>query len=485
MLQYSDNSIYCNSGKKHGLIFMIYPIILCGGHGARLWPISRENLPKQFIGFASETSLLQNSIKRIEKLPGINNLYIITNQEHKLLAEEQLAEISVKEAKIILEPCVRSTAPAVTLAALDVYEQNPDAIMMVFSSDHDIKHAEKFKKLMLEACDFALKNNKFVLISSKALYSETDYGYIKHGKVVDVNADNNELYLIENFIEKPNKSVADGLIKDGYQWNTGIFVLPAKLYVEQMNRQALSTISACKKSLQKARKTTAEGSNYRIIAINGEEFEKCEASFVDEILTTEPENATVISSSIGWSDVGSWKSIYSVQNKDMDGNVIKAEPCISVNSHNIQVYSNNKNKLIAAVNLEDVTIVDSEDAVLVLNTKYSQEVREVVNTLRLRHMGKFLFDNLVRRSWGYSDTLLKRGGFVLKKLTIYPGKTYSCKGSSKSKHFVMVRGQINFSASELNKCFKKNASFSYDIDGAYKIHNPHESNIVELIKVEF
>ncbi|MCE2991929.1 MAG: hypothetical protein LW825_03265 [Candidatus Jidaibacter sp.] len=464
---------------------MIYPVILCGGHGTRLWPISRENVPKQFIGFASETSLLQNSIKRIEGLTDIHNLYILTNQDHRFLAEEQLAEIHVKSAKIILEPYIKGTAPALSLAALDIYKKNSDAIMMVFSSDHDIEHSEKFRKLMIAATKLAQKSNKFVVISSEATYPETGYGYIKPSQIIDTDADNNKLYLIEKLIAKPNKVDAEKLIKEGYQWNAGIFIIPVKLFLEQMQKQCSATIDACKKSLQKARRTMSEGSGYHIIAADKEEFEKCELSVIDDVLTTNVEHSAVIGSSIGWSDIGSWKSIYAVQAKDENGNVLKADSCVSINSHNIQVYSNNHNKLIAAVNLNDITIVDSGDAVMVLNTEYSQDVREVVKTLRLRNIESFLFDNSVRRPWGHFDTLLKRGGFVLKRLTIYPGKTYACKGSGKSKHFVMVQGQINFIASKLNKLFKKNASFSYDVDGAYEIHNPHKSDLVELIKVEF
>lgn len=464
---------------------MIYPVILCGGHGTRLWPISRENLPKQFIGFASKTSLLQNSVNRIKSLPGIGMLYILTNHTQRFLAEEQLAAIGVKSAEIILEPAAKSTSPAITLAALHLESRDPDAVMLVLSSDNEITHPHRFRKLLMGASRLAKKNNKFLLFGSEAVYPETGYGYIKPGSVIDSDESNVEICEIEKFIEKPSELEATACIKAGYQWNSGIFVLPVKLYLEEMQIHAPKILEACRASMKAGHQALSTHSHYSIVHVDHKEFEKCPTDSIDYALLEKTNKYALVKTKIGWSDVGSWGSVYSIQKKDSDGNVIKADSCVSINNHNVQVYSNNKDKLIAAVNLDNITIVDSEDAVLILNTESSQDVKKIINTLRSNHMDNFLSNATIHRTWGRYSVLLKQNSFVVKRIFLSPGRTYASKGSLKSRHFITVKGDVTLISKSTVSAFKEGNSFSYDEKGSYKIRNLSKSETAEFIKIEF
>ncbi len=464
---------------------MIYPVILCGGHGARLWPISRENLPKQFIGFGSKTSLLQNSVNRIKTLPNIKTLYILTSQTQRILAEEQLATVGIKSAEIILEPSPKSTCPAITLAALHIAERDPEAIMLVLSSDNEITHPNRFRKIITCATRLAKKNNKFLLFGSEAIYPEVGYGYIKPGAMIDKDEDRIEIYEIEKFIEKPSELEAAACINDGYQWNSGIFILPIKLYLDEMQIHAPKILDACKASMKAGQHTVSADTNYSITHLDHKEFEACPTDSIDYALLEKTKEYGLIKTKIGWSDVGSWGSIYSIQKKDSDGNVIKADSCVSINNHNVQVYGSNKGKLIAAVNLENVTIVDSENAILILNTKSSQDVKKIVSTLRSNHMEQFLVDSMIHLTWGYYFVLLRQSSFIIKRLFIAPGKTYASKGSSKSRHFIVVKGKATLISKTTVNSLNEGAHFSYGARGPYKIRNLDKSTYSELIKIEF
>jgi mannose-1-phosphate guanylyltransferase/mannose-6-phosphate isomerase len=465
---------------------MIYPVILCGGHGSRLWPISRENRPKQFIGFATSKSLLQNTIKRIDGLPRMRNPYILTNQKQRYLVENQLLELGVSSAEIILESEMKSTSPAITLAAIEIFKENPNGIMLILSSDNDIKKAKEFRKVLASATDLSAEKNKFLLFGSKAYYPEPAYGYIKSGHVIGAKDDGTSICRIEKFIEKPSIMEAEACIKDGYQWNSGIFVLPVSLYLEEMGIYSPSILENCRQSIAYGNKFKSKDSPYSVTTVSAEAFGECQEISIDYALMEKTDNAAVVRTGIGWSDVGSWSGIYEIQNKDGDGNVIKAKSCISINNRDVQVYSQNKNKLIAAVNLEGITIVDSYDAVLVLDTKSSQDVKKVVNNLKLEGKFKFLTDPVTFHSWGKYEVVTKTGKFVVKKVTLNQKKTYISNGNSKRKQFMVVKGKVELVIKgQENQVHSTGSYFIVDPNKKYKIRCLLDDAPSKLLKLEF
>ncbi len=459
---------------------MIYPVIMCGGYGTRLWPLSRTNLPKQFIKAFSGRSLFQNTLQRISNKKIFHEPYIVTNIEQKYLVKEQLEEESIPHAEIFLEPEPHSTAPAITIAALEIVKRDPNAIILALSSDSEIKKPKTFVRILNEASKVAIKNNKFLLFSSKPTYVETGYGYIKSGETLNKSKDDINVYGIKHFIEKPSFSEADACIKAGYQWNSGIFLMPAKQFLEELGLYAPDISNSCKETLKKSKIHNENG--YRWVELDKQTFASCPIDSIDYAVMEKTKNSAVVKTDIGWYDVGSWQTFYEITPKDSDGNILSGE-IISINNRNSHIYSTDRTRILAAIDVNNLTIVQTTDATLVIPRERSQDVKKIISILKDRNSTDFLQDTKSYFNWGSSEIIRKESLFKLKKITIKSKHKMPASGNSKAKHFVVTKGKASFKFGTTKLTLNRNESLMLEQGVKYSISNKTNKQL-ELVKME-
>ena len=463
----------------------VFPVILCGGQGTRLWPVSREDMPKQLITFFDNKSLLQSSVLRIEDLPSIGDIIISTNAKQRFLIEEQLSDIGAKNIEIILEPSAKSTAPPITLAAMSALERHKDAVLLVLSSDNEIKNEETFKQIIKSATKLSFDAKKFVLFGSEPIYPESGYGYIKFGDLIIEDEEKIGIHKIEKFIEKPSTLEAEALIREGYKWNSGIFVLPAKLLLDEMEKLAPDIYHPCKAAFDKRHEHQSKDTGYKIISLPATEFNQTLSDSIDYALIEKTESASVVSASIGWSDVGSWKSIYEVGAKDCDGNITRGDNLIAINNKNTFVFSRCNDRVIAALDLENVCIIDTDDATLITSTEGSQDVKKVVQSLQFEDKHHYLRSTLHTFRWGNYNIKLFDKHIVIKKMHIFIGKTYKNHGGFRSKEIFITSGVVDVQFGDVKKRLRKGDEMIVPRAVEYSIKNISKIKQAELVKVEF
>jgi mannose-1-phosphate guanylyltransferase/mannose-6-phosphate isomerase len=459
---------------------MIYPVIMCGGYGTRLWPLSRTNLPKQFIKAFAGRSLFQNTLGRISNPKHFHAPYIVTNIEQKYLVKEQLEEEAVPHAKIYLEPEPHSTAPAITVAALDILKHDPNAVMLALSSDSEIKKPKTFVRILNEAAKVAIKHKKFLLFSSKPTYTETGYGYIRSGEILNEPKDGVHVHEISHFIEKPSFSEAESCIKSGYQWNSGIFLLPVKQFLEELEMFAPEIHRTCKTTIKASSEQRENG--YSLINLDKENFANCPVDSIDYAVMEKTKNSAVVKTNIGWYDVGSWQTFYEVTPKDSDGNILSGN-IISINSKDSHIYSTDKTRILAAIDIHNLTIVQTTDATLVIPRERSQDVKKIISILKERESTDFLQDTKTYFNWGSSEIIRKETLFKLKKIIIKPKHKMPAAGNSKAKHFIVTKGKAYFKFGTTKLTLNRNESLMLEHGIKYSISNRTTKGL-EIVKME-
>ncbi len=459
---------------------MIYPVVLCGGYGTRLWPLSRTNLPKQFIKAFAGRSLFQNTLSRISDGKLFYSPYVITNIEQKYLVKEQLEEEAVPHARVFLEPEPHSTAPAITIAALDIAKHDPNAVILALSSDSEIKKPKTFVRILEESAKIAVKNKKFLLFGSKPTYTETGYGYIRSGHTLNNPKDDIHVYEIKHFVEKPSFSEAEACINAGYQWNSGIFLLPVTQFLAELAEHAPDILNSCKNTLSKSDENAENG--YKWITLDKETFSSCPTDSIDYALMEKTKNSAVVKTNIGWYDVGSWQTFYEVSPKDSDGNILSGE-VISINSKNSHIYSTDKTRILAAIDVHNLTVVQTTDATLVIPRERSQDVKKIISILKDRNATDFLQDTKTYFNWGSSEIIRKEHLFKLKKIIIKPKHKLNAAGNSKSKHFVVTKGKAYFKFGTTKLVLRRNESLMLEHGVKYTIANKTLKNL-EIVKME-
>ncbi len=443
---------------------MITPVILCGGSGTRLWPISRKLYPKQFISLVNDNTLFQDTILRLPK--EVANPIIICNEDYRFLAAEQLRQINKDSYDIILEPVGKNTAPAIALAALST---GNDSLILVLPADHVIKDEEYFNKLVLEAIPLA-ESGKLVTFGVVPTEVHTGYGYIKGGRKIDAGL------VVDQFIEKPSTKNAKQYFESGeYYWNSGIFLFNSSRYLEELNKFRPNIYEACKNSMR-GKKT-----DFNFLRVDEESFKECPNESVDYAVMENTADAVVIPMDVGWSDVGSWSSLWDITNKDKNGNVIQGD-VITLNSNNSFIKSDDK--MVAAIGVDNLVIAATKDVVMIANKDNAHNVNMIARQLKDDKRNEWETHREVYRPWGKYDLVDFGDCYQVKKITVKPDATLSLqKHQHRAEHWIVVTGTAKVTKGKETILLAENESIDIPIGIVHSLGNPGKVDL-ELIEIQ-
>tara|TARA_A100001011_G_scaffold165279_1_gene173947 strand:+ start:5155 stop:6591 length:1437 start_codon:yes stop_codon:yes gene_type:complete len=452
----------------------IVPLILCGGKGTRLWPLSRASYPKQFLSIekGEKLSLLQKTIKRIQPLKNLKKPILVCNEEHRFIVAEQMRELNIDDFIIILEPFGRNTAPAITIAAIKSLELEEDPILLVLSSDHEIKNIEKFLTILNEGSKYA-EQNKLVTFGIVPTSPDIGYGYIKASKPFSTNI---EGFAIESFLEKPDLNTAKKLIKDNrFTWNSGMFVFKAKEIIKEINKFTPDIFFSCKKALNNS------VLDLDFQRLEKDSFEKCNNISIDIAVMEKTSKGIVIPLDVGWSDIGSWEAVWETSKKDPNGNFTDGKVVLE-NTKNS--YLRSEERLIVGVDLDDLIIVETRDAILISNKKSSQKVKNIVNTLKKSKIPECDTHAKIYRPWGHYLSLVQANRWQVKLISVKPGEKLSLQmHHHRSEHWVVVSGAAKVEVAEKIEVLTENQSVYIPLGSKHRLSNPGKIPLI-LIEVQ-
>jgi mannose-1-phosphate guanylyltransferase len=448
---------------------MITPIILAGGSGSRLWPKSRAKLPKQFLNLTSNHTMLQDTMLRLEGLQLTESL-VICNEDHRFLAAEQLRQIPQFKSRILLEPMGKNTAPALTLAALQVIKNDPNATLLVLAADHVISDLENFKQTIHEGALLA-EAGKLVTFGIVPHMPHTGYGYIKTGPEVLQG------FKVDRFVEKPDLKRAQEYLDTGdYLWNSGMFMFKANRFIDEMAKYSPDILDACEKTL------ASTHIDLDFIRVNESEFAKCPEDSIDYAVMEKTDDAVVLPLDAGWSDVGSWQSLWEIDNrKDENNNVLIGDVMAN---NTTGCYANSEGRLISLVGVDDIIVVETKDAVLVAHKNKVQDIKQVVTTLKKEKRSEFETHREVFRPWGSYDSIDSGERYQVKRITVKPGEKLSVqKHHHRAEHWVVVSGTALVTNGEETFSITENESTYIPIGVVHSLENPGKIPL-ELIEVQ-
>jgi mannose-1-phosphate guanylyltransferase len=447
---------------------IILPVVMAGGTGSRLWPLSRTLYPKQFLSLTSSSSMLQETIMRLDGLEHEHPL-IICNEEHRFIVAEQLRQHKLQHSGIILEPVGRNTAPAIALAALQALKINNDPILLVLAADHVIQDNAAFLTAIENALSLAV-SGKLVTFGIVPNKPETGYGYIKQGKPVSTFA-----FEVSEFVEKPNSVTAQKYLDEGtYYWNSGMFMFRASRYIEELKLYRPDILDACSNALEGA------SLDLDFTRLNTESFIQCPDESIDYAVMEQTSDAVVVPLDADWSDVGSWSALWEVDVKDNNENVIHGD-VIAIDTERSYLYS--QHRLISAVGLTDLIVVETKDAILVSHKDKVQSVKDVVNNLKSRSRNEYLQHRELYRPWGTSDAVSEGSRYHVRKVTVKPGeRTATQIHYHRAEHWVVVTGTAKVYFNDTTKLLTENESTYIPVGIPHSLENPGKIPL-EIIEV--
>lgn len=440
---------------------MLLPVIMAGGTGSRLWPMSRELYPKQFLRLYGQNSMLQETISRLSGLD-IYEPMVICNEEHRFLVAEQLRQLNKLSKNIILEPVGRNTAPAIALAALQATQTGDDPLMLVLAADHIINNEAVFHKAIEIAEQYALADH-LVTFGIVPNTPETGYGYIQRGEALTDYA--HTPYQVARFVEKPNRERAEEYLASGeYYWNSGMFMFRAKKYLSELEKFRPDILEVCTDAVRNA----DNGNDF--VSIPHAIFSSCPDESVDYAVMEKTADAVVVSLDADWSDVGSWSALWDVSPKDEQGNVLTGDAWI----HNSQnCYINSDEKLVAAIGVENLIIVSTKDAVLVMDKNRSQDVKKAVEYLKLNERSEYKRHREIYRPWGRSDVVVQTPRFNVNRITVKPGGAFSMQmHHHRAEHWVILSGTGQVTVDGKQFLLTENQSTFIPIGAEHCLENP-------------
>jgi len=454
---------------------VIIPVILSGGAGTRLWPLSRELYPKQLLPLCSEHTMLQETLSRLQCVSDLGSTIVVCNEHHRFMVAEQLRLMAVQPSAIILEPVGRNTAPAVAVAAFEATKQGQDPMLLVLPADHVIQHPAILCEIINKMAEFAELGNllTFGIVPD---HPETGYGYIRRGQLVD-NADaDTGPYHVGAFVEKPNLETAAAYLASGeYLWNSGMFLFKASAYLEELKKLAPQMVDACRNAWQNAHK------DLDFLRLGVEEFSACPSDSIDYAVMEKTSTALVAPLAAGWSDVGSWSALWDVGTKDERGNICKGD-VLTHDSDNCYLHA--ESRLVATVGLKDHVVVETGDAVLVAAKGQVQNVKEIVAQLKARQRGEALLHRCVNRPWGTYECIDQAERFQVKRITVKPGGTLSLqKHHHRAEHWVVVKGTALITKGDETLMLSENQSTYIPLGVVHRLQNPGKIPL-EIIEVQ-
>ena len=445
---------------------IVQPVILSGGSGTRLWPLSREAYPKQFLPLAGDNTMLQATWQRVAPIASRGPL-VIANEEHRFVAAEQLQQVGAEPAAIILEPMGRNTAPAIAVAALEATRDGADALLLVLPSDHVITNEAAFRSAVQVAAS-AAEAGKLVTFGIVPTGPETGYGYIKA-------ADGQGVRAVERFVEKPDLDTATGYVASGqYYWNSGMFLFKASRYLQELERFQPQMLAGSRTAWQQARRDAD------FTRLDKDAFAAVPSDSIDYAVMEKTADAVVVPLDAGWNDVGSWTALRDVSHQDGDGNAHQGD-VIAIDCRNTYAYGQ---RLVAMVGLDDVIVVETDDAVLVGKADRMQEVKTVVAQLKAGGRSEATWHRKVYRPWGAYDSIDSGDRFQVKRITVKPGGTLSLQmHHHRAEHWIVVSGTAEVTRGDEVILLSENQSTYIPLGVTHRLRNPGKLPL-ELIEVQ-
>ncbi|MDQ3206168.1 MAG: mannose-1-phosphate guanylyltransferase/mannose-6-phosphate isomerase [Pseudomonadota bacterium] len=455
---------------------MLHPVILSGGSGTRLWPLSRQNQPKQFLALIGSRSLFQETVLRACALPGAQLPVTVCSEDHRFTVGEQMRAIGVDSGGILLEPVARNTAPAIALAALHALRSDDSALLLVMPADHLIEDEAAFRSAV-EIARVHAERDWLVAFGINPDYAETGYGYIRRGQSLAGAGDTGSGYRIERFIEKPDLATAQCYVaQGGYAWNSGMFLFSARRFLEELGLHAPEILRRVEESYAGARQ------DLDFIRIDPGPFEACPSTSIDYAVMEKTSRAAVVPVSCGWSDIGSWSSLWSVAERDGQGNRVEGD-VISVDTTGSLIRASER-RLIATIGVDDLVIIDTPDATLVARKDRVQEVKTIVDRLKSAGRTEHLVHRKVYRPWGSYDSIGVGARFQVKKIVVNPGAALSLQQHRhRAEHWIVVSGVAEVTCDERVFDLRENESTYIPLGSVHRLRNCGDVP-VELIEVQ-
>ncbi|MES2403714.1 MAG: mannose-1-phosphate guanylyltransferase/mannose-6-phosphate isomerase [Pseudomonadota bacterium] len=450
---------------------MLSPVILSGGSGTRLWPLSRNNLPKQFLVLSGDATLFQQTVARTRALAGVGAPIVVCSEEHRFLVAEQLRALNVEGASILLEPMPRNTAPAIALAAWQALANNAEAMLLVLPADHLIGDTSSFAEAVGKALPLA-EQDWLVTFGIRPEAPETGFGYIKRAETVGAAG-----FRVECFVEKPDAATARKYVEAGdYEWNSGMFLFKASRYLDELQQHAPAIHAASKAAFEKAK------ADLDFVRADKGAFAASPDTSIDYAVMEKTTRAAVVPVSCAWSDIGSWDALWAASQRDGDGNRLEGD-VIAIDSRNCFVRGTDR-RLVAALGLEDIVIVDTPDAVLVAPRTRVQDVKRLVERIKAAGRQEHMFHRKVYRPWGSYDSIDMGDRFQVKRITVKPGAALSLqKHHHRAEHWVIVSGTAEVTRNDEVFLVAENESTFLPLGAVHRLRNPGKVPL-ELIEVQ-
>ncbi|NNM58460.1 MAG: mannose-1-phosphate guanylyltransferase/mannose-6-phosphate isomerase [Legionellales bacterium] len=449
----------------------IQPIVLSGGSGSRLWPLSREAYPKQLLPLINDKTMLQDAVLRLKQLEKINPPVIICNEQHRFIVANQMHELGITLGKILLEPMGKNTAPATALGALECLSHGSDALLLVMPADHLIDDVHAFIEAVNIAVEAAL-DDYLVTFGVFPTHAETGYGYIRTKEVEIMPG----AYQVASFIEKPSLARAEEFLKTGaHYWNSGIFLFKASVYLDALELHSPEIALHCKKAF------SAATLDIDFLRIPVDVFSHCPSDSIDYAVMEKVEKIAMVPMSAGWSDIGSWGALHAASKQNEEGNVLHGD-IMAMNVKNC--YLRSDKRMIAAIGIQDQVIVETDDAVLIVHKDYCQDVKFIVSQLKELRRSEHLLHKKIHRPWGCYESLISATRFQVKRITVNPGQRLSLQlHHHRAEHWVVVSGTAKVTRDQEEFILTENQSTFLSIGTLHRLENPGKLPL-EIIEVQ-